>query len=92
MENIEKGLVTEIGSKSAVERLVSGQRVHWTEMTARKRGSFRMSTKEGKVVSHPEGQIVIVRYRGKDLCILRDRLRVEGEKTELTDLVMDMAR
>jgi hypothetical protein len=90
-EEKQSGTVATRGSESAVEHLVSGQTVTWTEMTARKRGSFRLSTKTGKVVKDC-GQMVVVRYRGKEMTILRSRLRTEDQRTELTEFVMEMGQ
>lgn len=80
---------SDTGSNSAVDRLVSGQTVTWTEMTSRKIGSFRMTTKTGKVVRDGD-PMVTVRYRGKEMTIRRSNLRTENQRTELTELVMSM--
>ena len=69
--------------------LQQGDKVSWVETKTKGRG-FNMSTKEGKVLS-VDGEIVRVKYRGKELEMHRSRLRAENETGELTDFVRSMA-
>jgi len=72
----------------------TGARVSWTETVMRvsKKGTrVKASSRTGKVISI-DGDVCIVRYRGKELKIHKDNLRLDGQKSELTEMVENMAK
>ncbi|MBL4783012.1 MAG: hypothetical protein JKX92_12290 [Porticoccaceae bacterium] len=54
-----------------------GEEVSWVISTRKKHG-FRISTKRGKVIS-ADGEVVQVRYQGKQLNILGSSLQKRGD-------------
>tara|TARA_R110002050_G_scaffold57423_3_gene128926 strand:+ start:77907 stop:78140 length:234 start_codon:yes stop_codon:yes gene_type:complete len=67
-----------------------GNKVTWTHSTSRG-NKFSFTTRNGRVLS-VNGDIVTVVYRGKSLRIHSQNLRLEGEKSPLTEMVEKMAR
>lgn len=66
-----------------------GSRVTWTHVTKRGKG-YQMTTRKGRVESI-NGNVVVVRYRQKPFLKSLGELRLEGEKTALTDFVAGLA-
>lgn len=69
--------------------LLAGDRVTWTHMTSNGR-SFNFRVRDGRVVEQI-GNIVTVKYRGKQDTLHRDRVRRVGERNELTEFVCGKA-
>ena len=66
-----------------------GDKVHWTHEVWRGH-SLSMTTRRGVVVSKDERTgCCVVKFRSKLINMHSMRLRRDGERSELTDIVMD---
>lgn len=69
--------------------LSEGDTVTWTHIRPRRSGAD-ISTRKGKVV-RVYRLWADVRYRGQIQAVRRDRLRLEGQRSELTEALLEMA-
>jgi hypothetical protein len=69
-----------------------GDEVHWTRKTSRGR-TIDFKAMQGKIITTEDlrPDVVTVKYRnGQTVRVHTSRLRLEGEHTELTDLVNEI--
>jgi hypothetical protein len=64
-----------------------GDVVTWTHCSRRGKSSFCFSSRKGKV-THLTERNVTVQYRGKLIHLHPDKVRPEGQRLELTEMVM----
>lgn len=66
-----------------------GDRVTWTHRWTRGR-SVNFTTREGIISCFYEDGKVCVKSKGKEYRLRADRLRVAGQTTELTEMVLNV--
>ena len=88
---MDKETTTDAKGEPAVAStaLLAGDRVTWTHTTSNGR-SINFRVREGRVVEQI-GNLVTVKYRGKQDTLHRDRVRRVGERNELTEFVCGKA-
>ncbi|PKN20923.1 MAG: hypothetical protein CVU71_03850 [Deltaproteobacteria bacterium HGW-Deltaproteobacteria-6] len=65
-----------------------GDEITWTHCQRRSSHTFTFTTRKAKII-HMTDRNIVVKYRGKLINLRPDRVRKVGEKTELTEMVMD---
>lgn len=63
-----------------------GDRVTWTHCTRRGKG-MQFTSREGKIEQLTETNVT-VKFRGKLVHLQPDRVRLKGQRLELTEMVM----
>lgn len=64
-----------------------GDVVTWTHCTRRGKSSMQFTSREGKI-EHLTETNVTVKYRGQLIHLRPDRVRLKGQRLELTEMMM----
>jgi len=64
-----------------------GDRVTWVHCTRRGKSRIQFSSREGKIERLTETNIT-VKYRGELVHLRPDKVRLKGQRLELTEMIM----